>query len=48
MDHNVSKRISKPTEKVRVAEEERARTLKKCKNNDGQGQTVQKMGVMAQ
>ena len=44
MDHNVSKRISKPTEKVRAAEEERAGTSKKRKNNDGQGQTVQKNG----
>jgi len=44
MDRNISKRISKPTEKVRAAEEERARTSKKRKNNDGQGQTVQKNG----
>jgi len=44
MDHNVSKQISKPTEKVCAAEEERARTSKKCKNNDRQGQTVQKNG----
>ena len=44
MDQNISKQISKPSEKVHAAEEERAETSKKCKNNKGQGQMIQPNG----